>query len=150
MGQVKEESLRLFGRLVRSIRKESGLTQQTFAASLGMSQGQLSKIEKGRAAPNLKALHELSQRYGRDEAGLKALLFQAKGWRGSPRAKATDERMLPVVSAHEAPRWVAAIAHGREPPAFTRSEVITEDREIRGIGPRAFWLVASGPGFFRI
>ncbi len=51
------------GSRIRNIR--AGKLQEDFAAELGMSQGQLSKIERGRLAPTLETLVQLSDLYGK-------------------------------------------------------------------------------------
>ena len=51
------------GERVRSLRGD--VRQQNFAAFLGIAQGQLSKIERGKVAPSIEVLLKLRERFGR-------------------------------------------------------------------------------------
>jgi transcriptional regulator with XRE-family HTH domain len=55
--------LKLIGRKFRVLRGET--RQQQFAAQLGISQGQLSKIERGEVAPSLEVLLVMALKFGR-------------------------------------------------------------------------------------
>jgi transcriptional regulator with XRE-family HTH domain len=51
------------GERIRMLRSDE--RQQNFAAFLGLSQGQLSKIERGKVAPSVEVLLKLRDRYGK-------------------------------------------------------------------------------------
>jgi transcriptional regulator with XRE-family HTH domain len=53
------------GRRVREVRVELGLRQDDFAPILGITQGQLSKIERGFLPPSAEVLLRLRERSGR-------------------------------------------------------------------------------------
>jgi len=55
--------LKGIGRRIRELRR--GTHQEELAAYLGVSQGQLSKIERGRMAPTVETLVRLAERFGR-------------------------------------------------------------------------------------
>ncbi len=55
--------LKGIGRRIRELRGE--MLQEALAVYLGISQGQLSKIERGRMAPTVETLLRLSERFGR-------------------------------------------------------------------------------------
>jgi transcriptional regulator with XRE-family HTH domain len=55
--------LKPIGRRIRALRAE--MRQQQFAAQLGISQGQLSKIERGEVAPTLEVLLVMAIKSGR-------------------------------------------------------------------------------------
>jgi transcriptional regulator with XRE-family HTH domain len=55
--------LRAIGSRVRSLRGR--MRQQTLASELGLSQGQLSKVERGRVAPTLELLLGLAGKFGK-------------------------------------------------------------------------------------
>jgi transcriptional regulator with XRE-family HTH domain len=55
--------LKAIGRRIRALRAE--MRQQQFAAQLGISQGQLSKIERGEVAPTLEVLLVMAIKSGR-------------------------------------------------------------------------------------
>ncbi|WP_307626381.1 helix-turn-helix domain-containing protein [Streptomyces turgidiscabies] len=58
---MTSESLgRPFGVAVRARRLEMGLTQERVAAQAGMSQGALSRLERGRGVPTLPLLERLA------------------------------------------------------------------------------------------
>ena len=48
---------------IKKIRENSGLTQQEFAKSLGVSQSKLSKVENAITEPTIKMLEELKAKY---------------------------------------------------------------------------------------
>lgn len=54
-------NLALIGQRIRALRGEA--LQEELAAYLGISQGQLSKIERGRMAPTAEILIRLSERF---------------------------------------------------------------------------------------
>ena len=53
--------LKAIGARIRALRGQ--LLQEEFAAKLGISQGQLSKIESGKMAPTLQTLVRLAHRF---------------------------------------------------------------------------------------
>jgi len=55
--------LREIGLRIRSLRGD--IRQEDFAAQLGVSQGQLSKIEGGRVAPTLEILLAVATKFGK-------------------------------------------------------------------------------------
>ncbi len=60
---TKKADLVAIGRRIRQIRGKG--RQDDFAPSLGITQGQLSKIERGKLAPNIDLLLRLRERGGR-------------------------------------------------------------------------------------
>lgn len=59
-GVASEWLGRPFGAAVRARRLEMGLTQERVAAQAGMSQGALSRLERGRGVPTLPLLERLA------------------------------------------------------------------------------------------
>ncbi len=55
--------LRAIGERIREIRGE--VLQEELAVYLGISQGQLSKIERGKMAPTVEILVRLSEKFGK-------------------------------------------------------------------------------------
>jgi len=55
--------LKAIGERIREIRGE--VLQEELAVYLGISQGQLSKIERGKMAPTVEILVRLSERFGK-------------------------------------------------------------------------------------
>jgi len=55
--------LKAIGLRIRLLR--GNVRQQEFAQQLGLSQGQLSKVERGRIAPTLEVLLAVSNRFGK-------------------------------------------------------------------------------------
>jgi len=55
--------LKAIGERIREIRGE--VLQEELAVYLGISQGQLSKIERGKMAPTVESLVRLSDRFGK-------------------------------------------------------------------------------------
>jgi transcriptional regulator with XRE-family HTH domain len=55
--------LKAIGLRIRRLR--GNVRQQEFAQQLGLSQGQLSKVERGRIAPTLEVLLAVSNRFGK-------------------------------------------------------------------------------------
>ncbi len=55
--------LKAIGERIREIRGE--VLQEELAVYLGISQGQLSKIERGKTAPTVEILVRLSERFGK-------------------------------------------------------------------------------------
>jgi transcriptional regulator with XRE-family HTH domain len=60
---TKKSDLLAIGRRIREIRGK--LLQDDFAPHLGITQGQLSKIERGKMAPSIDLLLRLRDRTGR-------------------------------------------------------------------------------------
>ena len=58
-----EIDLRALGNRLRQLRADT--TQEEFAASLGISQAQLSKYELGQSAPPLTVVVKLAERHGK-------------------------------------------------------------------------------------
>jgi transcriptional regulator with XRE-family HTH domain len=61
-GKAKAD-LKAIGGRIREIRGE--MLQEELAAYLGISQGQLSKIERGKMAPTVEILVRLSEKFGK-------------------------------------------------------------------------------------
>ena len=55
--------LKAIGSRVRSLRGR--VRQQKFASEMGLSQGQLSKVERGKGAPTLELLLGLAAKFGK-------------------------------------------------------------------------------------
>ena len=51
---------KLFGKKLRSIRKERGMTQEAFAELLGISVDFLSMVERGLSAPSFESIEAFS------------------------------------------------------------------------------------------
>ena len=63
-GRGREKpDLRAIGSRIRGLRGE--MLQEELAAYLGISQGQLSKIERGKVGPTVEVLTALAQKFGR-------------------------------------------------------------------------------------
>jgi transcriptional regulator with XRE-family HTH domain len=61
---VKETLAQRFGRCIRALREEAGLTQTVFAERCGFYQTYLSRIENGRANPTLNAIDVIAKMLG--------------------------------------------------------------------------------------
>lgn len=61
--RTKKADLVAIGRRIKELRGK--VLQNDFAPSLGITQGQLSKIERGKLAPNIDLLLRLRERAGR-------------------------------------------------------------------------------------
>ena len=61
--RVSSLDLRAMGSRIRALRGD--ILQEDLALKIGISQGQLSKIESGRLAPTLDALVRLSNQFGK-------------------------------------------------------------------------------------
>ena len=59
----RKPSLTAIGRRIRQLRGET--RQDDFAPVLGITQGQLSKIERGMVAPTVEVLLRLRERFGK-------------------------------------------------------------------------------------
>jgi transcriptional regulator with XRE-family HTH domain len=59
----KRADLAAIGKRIRQLRKDE--RQQTFAPLLGITQSQLSKIERGVLAPSIEVLLRLKERFGK-------------------------------------------------------------------------------------
>ena len=53
-----------FGKFIREMRKEKGLTQKQLADKTGIAQSDISKLETGNANPSLKTLQRLASGMG--------------------------------------------------------------------------------------
>ena len=60
---AKEPDLLAIGRRIRKLRGAE--RQNDFAPMLGITQGQLSKIERGKVAPSVEMLLKLRDRFGK-------------------------------------------------------------------------------------
>lgn len=65
-----EETEVLLGERIRKVRQSRGLTQKDFAESLGIAQGFLSSIERGRKAPSSTLLIAMTHLYQTDKKWL--------------------------------------------------------------------------------
>jgi transcriptional regulator with XRE-family HTH domain len=61
--RISSLDLRAMGLRIRALRGD--LLQEDFALKIGISQGQLSKIESGRLAPALETLVRLANQFGK-------------------------------------------------------------------------------------
>ena len=61
--KVEKADLCVIGRRIRSLRGK--LLQEDIAQYLGISQGQLSKIESGKLPPTVEVLIRLTKRFGK-------------------------------------------------------------------------------------
>ena len=61
--RISSLDLRAMGSRIRALRGE--LLQKEFAVRIGISQGQLSKIESGRLAPTVEILVRLADEFGK-------------------------------------------------------------------------------------
>ena len=62
-GRRKLADLEVIGARIRELRGE--MLQEELAASLGISQGQLSKIEHGKLGPTAEVLLRLAEKFGK-------------------------------------------------------------------------------------
>lgn len=61
-GRVRREGVRvLIGPRIRSLREERGITLTAFAASVGVSTGMISQVERGVTDPSLDTLRRIAQ-----------------------------------------------------------------------------------------
>lgn len=61
---TKETLAQRFGRCVRELRLEAGLSQTAFCAESGFHQAYLSRLENGRANPTLYAMEVIASALG--------------------------------------------------------------------------------------
>jgi transcriptional regulator with XRE-family HTH domain len=61
--RISSLDLRAMGSRIRALRGE--VLQEELAVKIGISQGQLSKIESGRLAPTLETLVRLADQFGK-------------------------------------------------------------------------------------
>lgn len=62
---MKKETLaQRFGRCVRELRLEAGLSQTEFCVHSGFHQAYLSRLENGRANPTLNAMEVIANAFG--------------------------------------------------------------------------------------
>jgi transcriptional regulator with XRE-family HTH domain len=61
---VKETLAQRFGRCVRRLREEAGMTQVEFGEQCGFYQTYLSRLENGRANPTLNAMEVIANGLG--------------------------------------------------------------------------------------
>ena len=62
---VKKPDLVAIGERMRKLREHAGERQEDVAPELGITQGQLSRIESGKAAPSVEVLLRLRKRFGK-------------------------------------------------------------------------------------
>jgi DNA-binding XRE family transcriptional regulator len=62
-GPIKLADLEVIGSRIRELRGE--ILQEELAAYLGISQGQLSKIERGKLGPTAEVLLRLAEKFGK-------------------------------------------------------------------------------------
>lgn len=62
-GSRKQANLELIGHRIRELRGE--ILQEELAGYLGVSQGQLSKIERGKLGPTAEVLVRLVEKFGK-------------------------------------------------------------------------------------
>jgi PAS domain S-box-containing protein len=62
------EHVRVFGRRVKALRKQAGLTRKELAAAAGMSAHHLNKVERGASGPSFGAIHALARGLGMEPA----------------------------------------------------------------------------------
>jgi len=51
------------GEKIKALRKQHNLNQIEFATTIGISQGRLSEIEKGKTKPSAETLYELRRKF---------------------------------------------------------------------------------------
>ena len=61
----QKADLAAIGRRIREMRVGKGELQDDLAPLLGITQGQLSKIERGKLAPSVEVLLRLQERFGK-------------------------------------------------------------------------------------
>lgn len=54
-------SIKDVGKLIRSHREAAGLTQERLASKVGITEGYLSSVERGRKVPSLEKLFDLAE-----------------------------------------------------------------------------------------
>ncbi len=100
------DSATLFGRCLACVRRDLGLTQEEFAASIGLTRPGLARIEGGRATPSYYVLMRMGQRIrprrGADAASiitlvyLSATAFRRRGVRVVNRPRAPGDAILSI------------------------------------------------------
>jgi transcriptional regulator with XRE-family HTH domain len=85
--------LEAFGRTVRRLRQERGMTQAELAARLGLGRTSITNLEKGQQSPPLSMLPEIASALGIDPLRLiaNAIGDRGSGETGSLAAKVHDE-----------------------------------------------------------
>lgn len=100
--------LQAFGRTVRQLRQERGMTQAELAARLGLGRTSITNIEKGQQSPPLSILPEIASALGVEPLRLISNALEAGGSTeaGSLAARVHDEDLR---------RWADQVIS--EPPA---------------------------------
>jgi transcriptional regulator with XRE-family HTH domain len=92
--------LRRLGQVIRTLRKQSGLSQERFGFSIGVHRTYMGHLERGTANPTVKILHLVAQGLGVSVSDLfTAAMIENNGERqpaGTTRAgQASDRPELP-------------------------------------------------------
>lgn len=143
------------GRLIAKSREATDYVdnQKGFAATLGIHQSHLSKLESGAAAPSTKVLRKLADKHGADYSEMFRLLKKAKGWaegeteQGSaaPTKKEVAEKRkgkLPVLGQAKCGPWMIASEHWADITDVADDWEDADPKLTRG--KRGFWVRVEG------
>jgi transcriptional regulator with XRE-family HTH domain len=123
LGGVADDFLQAFGRVVRRLRQERGMTQAELAARLSLGRTSVTNLEKGQQSPPLAMLPDIAGALGVDPLSL-----VAEAVRGDIGAK--TGALAAVVHDEELRRWAGQVIHGT-PASQTSDEVTPQMRERR-------------------
>jgi SOS-response transcriptional repressor LexA len=125
------------GERIRQVRRTHGLTQKAFADSLGIAQGFLSSLERGKKTPSATLLIAMTHLYRIDERWLSS--GEGEGEVGAGTLPAMD--LAPEFSAGKTP-LLSRISPGF--PQRLNPEDIVGYISLPGNSPDGFALVAYG------
>lgn len=80
------------GQVIAALRKRKGVSQQSFARAVGVSQATLSRIERGQAIPNHYTFTLMADQFGMSAAQLEATVAEAFANTRRAAAGATQQR----------------------------------------------------------
>jgi transcriptional regulator with XRE-family HTH domain len=67
---------KVFGKVIRNLRKEKGLTQEEFGILIGLHRTHVSLLERGRRDPLLSTVYEISDQLGMTLPQLMELVYE--------------------------------------------------------------------------
>ena len=115
--------LEAFGRAVRQLRQERGMTQAELAARLSLGRTSITNLEKGQQSPPLSMLPEIASALGVDPLRLIASAVRRR--RRAPRQAPSRRRSMTRTCAggqarSSATRWPSQSPDGRSQQARQR------------------------------
>jgi transcriptional regulator with XRE-family HTH domain len=118
---VADDFLRSFGRAVRRLRQERGMTQAELASRLGLGRTSITNLEKGHQSPPLSMLPDIASALGIDPLQLVA---------DTVRGDASTESGALAATVHdeELRRWAGQVITSSGQPSGSTLPLTTERR----------------------